>query len=312
METNMKYAVETHGLTKRYKTALAVDNIDLAVPVGCCCGFLGKNGAGKTTTIKMLVGLKQPTSGSISIMGHEQKFGVQTQLPFGYLPDVPNFYSYMNGAEFLDLCGKLCGMPAPQRKERVKELLRKVGLEKTRTRIGGYSRGMKQRLGIAQAMMDNPPVIFMDEPVSALDPIGRRDVVEIIQSLSDTTVIFSTHILADVENLCDYVLIIDNGKILAADYMANLKEKHSKNTAKISFYQPADAKAFSTHAAETGLFTAEEQPNPMELLLHSRAENMQELSRGVTAILQTHNLAMENFGAHAPHLEDIFYETIGK
>jgi len=308
----MTYAVETQGLTKRYKTALAVDNIDLAVPAGCCCGFLGKNGAGKTTTIKMLVGLKRPTAGKISIMGQEQTFGVQTTLPFGYLPDVPNFYSYMNGEEFLDLCAKLCGIPTPKRKERVRSLLRQVGLDKTRTRISGYSRGMRQRLGIAQAMINNPPVIFMDEPVSALDPIGRRDVVEIIQSLKDTTVIFSTHILADVENLCDYVLIIEKGKILAADYMVNLKERHSKNTAKICFYQPEDAKAFIAHSAETGLFIAEEQSNPMELLLHSKADNMQELSRAVTAILQSHNLPMENFGAHTPHLEDIFYETIGK
>ncbi|MCL2405068.1 MAG: ABC transporter ATP-binding protein [Defluviitaleaceae bacterium] len=305
------YAVETQGLTKRYKTALAVDNIDLAVPAGCCCGFLGKNGAGKTTTIKMLVGLKRPTAGTISIMGQQQKFGVQNQLPFGYLPDVPNFYGYMNGTEFLDLSARLCGIPTAQRKDRVRYLLKQVGLDRTRTRISGYSRGMKQRLGIAQAMINNPPVIFMDEPVSALDPIGRRDVVEIIQSLKGTTVVFSTHILADVENLCDYVLIIDNGKILAADYMANLKERHSKNTAKIRFYQPQDAKTF-TDCANTELFTVEQQPNPMELILHSQAANMQELSHAVTAILQSHNLPMENFGAHTPHLEDIFYETIGK
>jgi len=308
----MSYAVETQGLTKRYKTALAVDSINLAVPEGCCCGFLGKNGAGKTTTIKMLVGLKRPTSGKITIMGQEQTFGTQAEMPFGYLPDVPNFYGYMNGAEFLDLCGKLCGIPTAQRKARVSDLLKQVGLDKTRTRISGYSRGMKQRLGIAQAMINNPPVIFMDEPVSALDPIGRRDIVEIIQSLSDTTVIFSTHILADVENLCDYVLIIDNGKILAADYMVNLKERHSKNTAKISFYQPGHAKAFSTHAAGAASFTAEEQPNPLEILLHSKTGDMQELSQAITEILSSYSLPMDNFGAHTPHLEDIFYETIGK
>ena len=307
----MTYAVETQGLSKRYKTALAVDNINLAVPAGCRCGFLGKNGAGKTTTIKMLVGLKRPTSGKISIMGREQSFGVKTQIPFGYLPDVPNFYEYMNGSEFLELCGKLSGIPAAPRKAKTCELLHLVGLDKTRTRIGGYSRGMKQRLGIAQAMINSPPVIFMDEPVSALDPIGRRDVVEIIQSLRDTTVIFSTHILADVENLCDYVLIIDNGKILAADYMASLKERHSKNTAKLRFYRPQDAMTFRAHAPE-GILTAEPQHDPMELLLHSKTGNMQELSHAVMATLQSHGLPMENFGAHTPHLEDIFYEVIGK
>ncbi|MCL2570789.1 MAG: ABC transporter ATP-binding protein [Defluviitaleaceae bacterium] len=306
----MKYAVKTQGLTKRYKTALAVDDVNLAIPEGVCCGFLGKNGAGKTTTLKMLVGLKRPTNGSISIMGQEQSFGTQVQMPFGYLPDVPSFYGYMTGAEFLDLCGKLCHMPTPQRKARVKELLKQVGLDRTRTRINGYSRGMKQRLGIAQAMINSPPVIFMDEPVSALDPIGRRDVVDIIQSFKNTTVIFSTHILADVENLCDYILIIEKGKILAHDYMANLKERHSQGSAKIRFYTPQDAATFKSHTAQH--FTADNQANPLELLLHSTSGNMQELSHHVTALLQTHSLAMEYFGAHTPHLEDIFYEVIGK
>jgi len=323
----MTYAVETRGLTKRYKTALAVDNIDIAVPQGCCCGFLGKNGAGKTTTLKMLVGLKRPTKGKISIMGQEQSFGTQGSMPFGYLPDVPNFYGYMTGAEFLDLCGKLCNLPTAERKERVNELLRQVGLDKTRTRISGYSRGMKQRLGIAQAMINNPPVIFMDEPVSALDPIGRRDVVEIIQSLRDTTVIFSTHILADVENLCDYVLIIEKGKILAQDYMSNLKKRYASGTAKIRFYQPQDAVSFAQYCATKEIETrsnsdtlfaspqqivAETQPNPVEIILHIKNGDMQELSHFVTTSLQATGLAMEYFGAHTPHLEDIFYEVIGK
>ena len=307
----MTYAVEAQGLTKQYKTALAVDNIDIAVPAGCCCGFLGKNGAGKTTTLKMLVGLKRPTAGKISIMGQQQTFGVQTKVEFGYLPDVPNFYGYMTGAEFLDLSARLCNIPSGERKTRVRDLLRKVGLDKTRTRIAGYSRGMKQRLGIAQAMINNPPVIFMDEPVSALDPIGRRDVVEIIQSMSDTTVIFSTHILADVENLCDFILIIEKGKILAQDYLVNLKANHAEGAAKIRFVQPQDAKRFLAHAAEAGHFSAEEQANPTELLLHTKTD-MQELSRAVTAMLHTDGLAIEHFGAHIPHLEDIFYEVIGK
>ena len=304
----MPYAVETHGLTKQYKTALAVDNIDIAIPEGCCCGFLGKNGAGKTTTLKMVVGLKRPTKGKISIMGQSQSFGREADTPFGYLPDVPNFYGYMTGAEFLDLCGKLCNMPLNERKARVKELLKKVGLDKTRTKISGYSRGMKQRLGIAQAMINSPPVIFMDEPVSALDPIGRRDVVEIIQSMKDTTVIFSTHILADVENLCDYILIIEKGKILAQDYMANLKARYSDNTAKIRFYNPEDAIAFKENAP--AVFTADTQPNPLELLLRSKTGDAKEMSHAVTSHLKANGLAMEYFGAHTPHLEDIFYEVI--
>jgi len=306
----MSYAVETQGLTKHYKTAMAVDNIDISVPEGCCCGFLGKNGAGKTTTLKMLVGLKQPTKGEILIMGQKQAFGSQTKIPFGYLPDVPNFYGYMTGAEFLNLCAKLCNIPTTQRNERVTKLLKQVGLDKTRTRISGYSRGMKQRLGIAQAMINDPPVIFMDEPVSALDPIGRRDVVEIIRSMKNTTIIFSTHILADVENLCDYVLIIEKGKIKAQDYMNNLKEQYALGTAKIRFFQPQDAASFLEQSACAGHFTADMQPNPAELLLHTKNGDIQDLSRAVTSQLQTMGLAIENYGAHSPHMEDIFYESI--
>jgi len=329
----MKLAVETRGLTKRYKTALAVDSIDIAVPEGVVCGFLGKNGAGKTTTLKMLVGLKQPTAGSISIMGQEQAFGRQLSIPFGYLPDVPNFYGYMTGSEFLDLSGKLCNMPTATRKARVKELLKQVGLDKTRTRINGYSRGMRQRLGIAQAMINNPPVIFMDEPVSALDPIGRRDIVEIIQSLANTTVIFSTHILADVENLCDYVLIIEKGKIMAQDYMSNLKALYATGTAKIRFYTPEDTAAFlkqcpvihTNKASDTVQdalaspainsatgFTAQAQQDPYELQLHSQSGDMRHLSHSVTEILNASGIAMEYFGVHTPHLEDIFYDAISK
>jgi len=307
----MTYAVETQNLTKQYKTALAVDSIDLAIPAGCCCGFLGKNGAGKTTTIKMLVGLKKPTNGKITIMGMKQTFGSQISIPFGYLPDVPSFYSYMTGGEFLDLSGKLCGIPKPERDKRVKELLKQVGLDKTRARISGYSRGMKQRLGIAQAMINNPSVIFMDEPVSALDPIGRRDVVEIIRSLKDTTVIFSTHILSDVEDLCDFVLIIEKGKIMAQDYMSNLKEHHATGAAVIRFYQPNDATTFRNLALTNG-YNPENRPNPSELLLHAKNNNMNELSKTITSMLHTNNLAMEYFGAHTPHLEDIFYEAINK
>ncbi|MCL2216571.1 MAG: ABC transporter ATP-binding protein [Defluviitaleaceae bacterium] len=308
----MTYAVVTQGLTKRYKNTLAVDNVNLSVPEGCCCGFLGKNGAGKTTTIKMLVGLNKPTSGQISIMGEKQIYGRQNTQPFGYLPDVPNFYGYMTGAEFLDLCGKLCEIPKAEREARIKSLLQQVGLEKTRTRIAGYSRGMKQRLGIAQAMINNPPVIFMDEPISALDPIGRRDVAEIIRSLKGTTVILSTHILTDVEFICDYVLIIEKGKILAQDYLSNLKQKYASDTAKVRFLQESDAAAFSQKALTAGFSV--EQINPMELLLRTGenmgAEDTLDVSRAAAGLVHSHGLAFESLGNHTPTLEDIFYETI--
>jgi len=304
-------AVETQGLTKQYKTTLAVDSVDICVPEGCCCGFLGKNGAGKTTTIKMLVGLIRPTHGNISMMGQAQAFGQQSASLFGYLPDVPNYYDYMTGEEFLTLCANVCKIPSGEAKKRIKSLLKLVGLDKTRTKTAGYSRGMKQRLGIAQAMINNPKVIFMDEPMSALDPMGRRDVAEIISSLKGTTIIFSTHILADVENVCNYILIIEKGKIVAQDTMDNLRRRHSDNTAKIRFFQENDAKMFFDKAIAAGIKT-DRIDSPVELLLCANDGGLESLSRTATGIIHQNGLAVESFAAHTPSLEDIFYREISE
>ena len=301
-------AVETKGLTKKYKTTNAVAGIDINVPDGCCCGFLGKNGAGKTTTIKMLVGLIQPTGGDIKLMSQPQLFGQQCGSLFGYLPDVPNFYGYMTGEEFLVLCANICKIPAGEVRSRVKKLLDTVGLSKTRTRIAGYSRGMKQRLGIAQAMINNPKIIFMDEPMSALDPMGRRDVAEIIASLKGTTVIFSTHILADVENVCDYILIIEKGKIVAQDTIENLRRRHSENTAKLQFYTAEDTARFLESAEKAGLSI--ERQSPTGILL--QGEDGPSTSRKVMEITHGSNMAIESFTAHSPSLEEIFYKEIGE
>lgn len=306
----MTYALETHGLTKQYKTTLAVSNIDIRVPEGSCCGFLGKNGAGKTTTIKMAVGLIRPTSGSIAMHGQAHGFGKGGGVPmFGYLPDVPNFYGYMTGAEFLHLCAKLCNIPKAEAQDRVKKLLQKVGLERTRTRISGYSRGMKQRLGIAQAMINSPKIIFMDEPMSALDPMGRRDVSEIISSLKGTTVIFSTHILADVETVCDYILIIEKGKLVAQDTMENLRARHSENTAKIRFFTSQDAAVFFDKAMAAGVDVAA-QDMPLEFVLTASDAKLDGLSRVVNGVVAANNLAVESYAAHTPTLENIFYKEI--
>jgi ABC-2 type transport system ATP-binding protein len=311
------YAVEARGLTKHYKTARAVDNIAIQIPTGVCCGFLGKNGAGKTTTLKMLVGLKKPTAGEIAILGTPQVFGTQSELSFGYLPDVPNFYGYMTGTEFLTFCAKLCGIPADARKPKVQGLLDKVGLSRARSTIAGYSRGMKQRLGIAQALINDPGVVFMDEPISALDPIGRRDVTEIIRGLKaggNTTVILSTHILADVEDVCDYVLVIEKGKIMAQDYLANLKARYKRDEGTVRFYTAETAETF-TNALQEAPITAE-QTSPLCCTVKlcgdgetspSRAEV---LSRAVNTVLHTNNLPIESYTAHSPTLEEIFYAVI--
>jgi ABC-2 type transport system ATP-binding protein len=307
-------AVEARNLAKHYKTARAVDGIDIQIPAGVCCGFLGKNGAGKTTTLKMLVGLKKPTSGEIAIMGTPQRFGTHSALDFGYLPDVPNFYGYMTGAEFLTFCTKLHGIDAGARKAKVQGLLDKVGLSRARSTIAGYSRGMKQRLGIAQALINDPKVLFMDEPISALDPIGRRDVTEIIRGLKqggDTTVILSTHILADVEDVCDYVLIIEQGKIMAQDYLADLKAKYRRDEAEIRFYDTETAKQFEQAAGGTGLlWEAVGAVSYAVRMDEGSPSSPQLLSRRITELLHAHSLPAESCTAHNPTLEEIFYAVI--
>ncbi len=222
----MNLAVKTNDLVKDFNGLKAVNHLNLRVPEGAIYGFLGPNGSGKTTTIKMLTGMTQPTSGTIEVLGEPMVFGKQKiQDNIGFLPDVPGFYDWMTAYDFLVFCGELFHIPTVVLKERVKSLLKTVGLAKSsKKKIGTFSRGMKQRLGIAQALINEPKVIFLDEPVSALDPQGRKEVIDIIQSLKGkVTVFFSTHILSDVERICDRVVIINEGTIILEDTIENIK-----------------------------------------------------------------------------------------
>jgi ABC-2 type transport system ATP-binding protein len=223
----MNQAVKINGLVKDFHGVLAVNGLDLSVPEGSIYGFLGPNGAGKTTTLKMIAGMTEPTSGDIEIMGEKVTFGNhQHRDMIGYLPDVPGFYDWMTAREFLTFVGGLYHIPKDVLSKRCDELLELVHLKKhTKKKIGTYSRGMKQRLGIAQALVNNPKVVLLDEPVSALDPIGRKEVMDIILSLKNkVTVFFSTHILADVERICDRIVIIHEGKKLLEDSIENIKK----------------------------------------------------------------------------------------
>ncbi len=216
-------AVETRGLTKRYGDVLALDRLDLVVPEGSVFGFLGPNGAGKTTTLRLLTGLGHPTGGSASVAGIPvERGGLALAGRIGYLDQDPRFYAWMTGRELLELAGRAYGMAGAQLRSRVDETLATVGLtDAARRRIGGYSGGMRQRLGIGQAMLPRPRVLFLDEPVSALDPEGRRDTLELIGRLrGESTVFMSTHILTDVERICDRVAILDRGRLSASSWPA--------------------------------------------------------------------------------------------
>lgn len=301
-------AVETFGLTKRFKSALAVDQIDLQVPMGAICGFLGKNGAGKTTTIKMLTGMKRPTAGQFAIMGKKETFGKGIPT-VGYLPDVPGFYGYMTGWEFLDLCARLCKIPESQRKTHVDALLKQVGLYGVKTKVSGYSRGMRQRLGIAQALINNPAVVFLDEPISALDPMGRRDIMEIIGGLRDkTSVVLSTHILSDVENICDHIVIIDKGKIVEQGTLNEIKARFGhKDAVKVAFYTQDDCDKFVAALQEQGEFHMRE--DNLEVVINSPKLSPVDISKLAAKLLTEMDLAFKGLNTLAPSLDDIFYQV---
>lgn len=221
---NSDVVVQTIDLTKDYevgflkrKSVRALDRLNLEVRRGEIFGFLGPNGAGKTTTLKLLMRLIYPTSGSARILGRPID-DVETRSRIGYLPENPYFYDYLSGRELLEYTAALFGIPPGQATARSEELLTRVGLDADRAKrqLRKYSKGMLQRIGIAQALVNDPEVIFMDEPMSGLDPVGRREVRDLLLDLRQQgkTVFFSSHILSDVEALCDRAAILSQGKLV--------------------------------------------------------------------------------------------------
>lgn len=215
------------NLKKNFGSKEVLCGLDLSVPEHSIFGFVGKNGAGKTTAMKAVLGLLKPDSGEIHVMGERVRFGqTRTNRHIGYLPDVPEFYSYMTPQEYLTLCGEVCGMGRADIAARRNDLLELVGLGQESRRIKGFSRGMKQRLGIAQALLNRPKLLICDEPTSALDPAGRKEILDtLLAAREQTTVLFSTHILSDVERICNEVAFLHGGKIAMQGTMAELRSK---------------------------------------------------------------------------------------
>jgi len=237
-QKNKMAAINISNLSKKFGDFSAVSDLSFSVTENHIVGFLGPNGAGKTTTIRMLIGLSKPTSGQIEIAGKEITFGDSSSNHlFGYLPEQPSFYGWMTGREYLNFAGESFGLQLAERKNRINELLDLVDLKEAgKKRIVTYSNGMKQRLGIAQALINKPKVLIMDEPVSALDPIGRREVLSIIGKLKkEMTIFLSTHILSDVDRICDDIVMINKGKLVTTSSLPDLKSKYAAEVLEVEF-----------------------------------------------------------------------------
>lgn len=296
--------LELSHVSKHFGDKKVLQDVTFSVPEKCIFGFIGRNGAGKTTTMKSILGLIKIDSGEITICGDKVTYGQNlTNRYIGYLPDVPEFYSYMTAREYLRLCGDVTGMKSSDIKTRSDELLELVGLANEKHKIKGFSRGMKQRLGIAQALINRPKLLICDEPTSALDPVGRKEILDILSSAKEqSSVIFSTHILSDVEKICNHIALLENGNIAVSGTIDDIKLMRSEPDIELSLQNPDDtSKVIKTFPS------AEMQEG--KLIFKNASHNQAEQ---ILSFVAVQHIPIIRFERHEPNLEDLFMEVIGK
>ena len=234
--------LQVEQLTKQFGTHTVVDSVSFELQENSSTALIGPNGAGKTTTLSMLTGLLTPTTGKIVMPGVKD---IRTEI--GFLPQYPQFFSWMTALEFVEMSAKLSGVPAKDAKIKAKKMLEFVGLgEALNKKIGTFSGGMRQRLGIAQAIVHSPKLILLDEPVSALDPVGRRDMMNLLKELQETTtILYSTHILNDAEHMTDQVLFLRDGKLVEKGSLAEVRARYDEPKIQIDFATATDAVKFA-------------------------------------------------------------------
>jgi len=307
-------AVECRGLTKRFQHLLALDSLDLSIPEGSIFGFLGPNGAGKTTTLRLLTGLARPTSGSAVVAGVRVDSGRGALANrIGYLDQNPRFYAWMTGRELLEFVGRLSGLRGNALVARIDEVLDLVGLsEAGGRRVGGYSGGMRQRLGLGQAILARPRVLFLDEPVSALDPEGRKDVLEIIGRLRGTaTVVMSTHILNDVERICDRVGILDHGRLLAEAPIDDLLDAYARPLFRLEPEPGQDAavgRFIETLRGCTWVRDVRRDHEAITVLVRDASA----AAPRILPLMAASGLVFEGYERVRPTLEEVFLEIVGE
>jgi ABC-2 type transport system ATP-binding protein len=313
-------AVSCRGLTKRFGGnggVLAVDRLDLDVPAGSVFGLLGPNGAGKTTTLRLITGLAHPTAGDISIDGRPVTAGMDGGLAarrgIGVLDQDPRYYGWMTGRELVELAGRLQGLAGAEARARATETLGLVGLEDAaRRRVAGYSGGMRQRLGIAQALVARPRLLILDEPVSSLDPEGRRDLLVLIAELrASATVLFSTHVLADIERICDRVGILDHGRLVTE---APLDELLARFALPLYRLDPEPGQDAAVDALATVLrgtpWVDGVRAHEGQLVVSVSDERA--ASAGLLPLVVAGGVRLAAFERVRPSLEDVFLRLVGR
>jgi ABC-2 type transport system ATP-binding protein len=308
----METAIETINLTKRYGSLTAVNKLNLKVEKSTIHGFLGPNGAGKTTTIKVLVGLLRPDGGAVRVLGQEVRGDrPDVRLKVGYMPELPKFPKHLKGWELLDIYGRMYGMTAQERKEQTPKLLETVGLKgREKDLIGKYSKGMQQRLGIAQALLNEPELVILDEPSLGLDPVGMVEVRELVKGIAKegVTVFVSSHLLSEVEQICSHVTIIHRGVSLVSDTLQNVSNKFSGPTilqvevAKLSdaIIQKVKELQFVSNVSQDG--------NMLIIELKTRDDVRSQISQEIT----NSGGVIVSMSLKGPTLEEVFMQLVTK
>jgi ABC-2 type transport system ATP-binding protein len=304
-------SVHVEALKKTYGAVHALDGLDLQVALGTIFGFLGPNGAGKTTTLRILTGLARPTSGKAQVAGVDVlKDPGKLSRRIGHLPEEPAFYGWMTPHEFLDYLGRLYGLTASARRLRTRELLALVRMEDvSKRRIAGFSRGMRQRLGVAAALIHHPEVLFLDEPASALDPAGRKEVLDLIGNLrGQCTVLMSTHILADVERVCDVVGIIAKGRMLVQSPREALLERYAIPAFEVEGDDHAGLSLWVESLRRLPWVTS---VVPRNDAFRITVRDVQSAKHDLLALAVNSGISLNRYEEVRPSLEDVFLQLVG-
>ncbi|MFJ7825737.1 ATP-binding cassette domain-containing protein [Psychrobacillus sp. NPDC096623] len=299
----MKTLLHVHGLTKEYGNEIAINQITFSLNKNTATALIGPNGAGKTTTLSILAGLLKQTSGSVVIDG-DLKGDIRREI--GFLPQYPQFYSWLTALEFTEMVAKLSGIEGKMAKSQAERTLDFVGLGDAKNKkTGTFSGGMKQRLGLAQAIVHKPGLLLLDEPVSALDPVGRREIMNLLKELQEhTTILYSTHILNDAEEMTDQLLFLRKGQLVEQGSLKEVRDKYANPLFKVIFADTEEAAKF----VEISPWSARQENEVVFIHLEDNKPMMNE----VLQVLANSNLRLSKVERASASLEEIFMQVVNK